>query len=1153
MSRLILSCAAAALLAVAGCNDTGEHFARAYQAKAPDELVGGDVAMARVGDWVLENDKIRIAILDKDSSPAPGVFGGTFVDADLQRPEATFRDGIGADQLAEVIPVANLLWPRPDTGDVTLVADGSDGGAAIVRVSGEAAVFLETLSILKTLGTALSAHVDLRMETDYVLEPGASYVRIVTRVYRADVAEPTEPLPLPVVTDEEPILDTVLGNSADGKAPGMLAGDFVFFGARNDIFAPGIGFDENKPIFDALFEGRDTFTHPLVFDYMAAAGGPVSYGYFNVGDPGGAPPKVLVPIITSSSTGFVTNTLNCSDGSADDATCDAKTAWSFERYFVVGKGDIASVADIIYAARGVEVGTIMGVVRGTNGQPEANGHVFVFRDPDPTRDWADIYAAVDQNYRDTGMPGLMGAIDADVGRDPVEDGDYRATLPPGDYLVVAQNEARTSTSGVARVKIVAGETAVVSPVVPPPARVRFRITDGAGQLTPAKLSFVSVGADGERMIDDGLRRPYMGEGRLGNGVRFQQPTTTGDGVMEVEAGTYDLIASIGPEYSTDTRRLELQAGQEISVTLVLVHEVPTPGWVSSEFHVHAAPSFDSGMPLRERVSRVAAEGIDFVVATDHDVETDYGPTVGALNLHDRLQTSVGVEMSTLELGHFVAFPLVYDELAIPAHGAPDWTCLDGPGLLQALTDRIVPGESGVRIITHPRDGIIGYISQLELDPYDFTRSLGFLSASNTLLARTTCDFDAMEVFNSKRFDLIRTPTNAEVIRFNLCMQAIEASTSVSELEQVCPELTSGGPLASCPAGERLSECKYRFRRRAAYLVAGQILRRTPEEQVALWNHVPAASDEAACTPSRHPNGADPADADAPCTFHVGTYDEWMRWLDAGLSVTLTGGSDSHGVAREPGFPRNMVRSDAAVPGAIVPGEAATEVVKGHVRPTFGPMVDVSVGEATEGDIVTVSGETFALRVKIRTASWFGVDRLEVYVNGALEHAEDLDAGPTAIVDYDDTLTLPVPAKDGFVTVYTVGTREENLFGPVHYDVPFGELQLPRVAALALGANPILAAFTDNLVTPAIPDFFPSFPAAISNAIFLDVDGDGAWTPSDAPPPLCAVACDYGAADADAPCREGEVCLPTGDCGLAIEGSCTTGPPGTEDRAPNTWP
>src|SRR5690606_24769523 len=103
-----ITVALAALFAVAACNARDEPFARAFRADSPSQLIGGDVGMARVGDFIIENDRVRIAVLDTESSPAPGVFGGTFVDADLQRPEAQYRGGTGHDQLAEVIPFANL-------------------------------------------------------------------------------------------------------------------------------------------------------------------------------------------------------------------------------------------------------------------------------------------------------------------------------------------------------------------------------------------------------------------------------------------------------------------------------------------------------------------------------------------------------------------------------------------------------------------------------------------------------------------------------------------------------------------------------------------------------------------------------------------------------------------------------------------------------------------------------------------------------------------------------------------------------------------------------------------------------------------------------------------------------------------------------------
>src|SRR5690606_18628553 len=128
-----------------------------------------------------------------------------------------------------------------------------------------------------------------------------------------------------------------------------------------------------------------------------------------------------------------------------------------------------------------------------------------------------------------------------------------------------------------------------------------------------------------------------------------------------------------------------------------------------------------------------------------------------------------------------------------------------------------------------------------------------LEAENVLLAQTTCDIDAMEVFNSKRFDLVRSPTNAEVIIYNRCYQRIDDAEDQAALDSACPELSPGSALATCASDERLSECKQRHRRRLAYLAAREILTRTPEEQLAIWTHVPGDSDDDQCTPANYPD------------------------------------------------------------------------------------------------------------------------------------------------------------------------------------------------------------------------------------------------------------------------------------------------------------
>ena len=1192
-----------ALALGAGCRDEGA-LLRAYQAESPDELIGGDVAMARVGDFIIENDKIRVAILNKDASPGPGVFGGTLVDADLRRPEAEFRNGNGHDQFAEMFPFANLLAPRPDSMDVEIIADGSDGESAIVRVSGDGAFFLDAMAVFES--PALSAFFPnvrayLRLETDYILEPGARYVRMVTRAIRTDPPDicdgefacdlscpgglhytddgcptcecaPDEPLTMTNMAESRPIFMMFFGDGDAGDEPGVVAGDFVFFGGQNDLFTPGAGFDEDRPVFDNLFEGRDPFTHPLLFDYMAASGGAVSYGFFTANPEGEPDPRVLVPIITSSATAFVTAASNCSVSADDDDTCDPWSSWSWERYFAIGEGDIASIADIIYEVRGTVTGDLIGAVIDPHVEPVKNGKVFLFTDPDPLTGWATIHDVVTANYLAIGSPGLLTQIDADLGLDPTEDGTYHATLPPGTYLAIATNEAMTASSAITRLTITAEETTVFHPIVEAPARVTAHITDEQGRLVPAKLSFRTLLDDGTLADGDALRRPYMGESRLGAGLRHLHLSPDGQGTFEVNPGTYRVVVSRGPEYSIHEVDFEVGPGDEHVVVAQLVREVDTTGWVSGDFHLHAEPSFDSGMKLTRRVVSAAAEGLDLAVSTDHDVVTSYQPTINELDLQDIIATGIGVELSTLELGHFIAFPLAYDDLAIPDHNAPDWTCKDGQGIIDELTDHIRPGAQGVRIMCHPRDGFIGYISQLGVDPFDMSRAnydrlkvdydpddpLAILSsdaplelvAGNVLFRRSTCDFDAMEVFNSKRFDLMRTPTNEEVIIYNRCMGRIEVAQDgeLDALDAACPELGWPGPLATCDPAERFFDCKMRYRRVLALEIERRILARTPEEQLAMWTHLPDPDEDAdRCDMTANPADVPDEYAQSPCVEHPGVIDDWMRWLQSGLAVTITAASDSHGLLREPGMPRTLVRSDAERVQDIEADAVAHDIVEGRALPTYGPVIDIAVDDAIVGDVATITGDTFELDLRVQTASWFGVDRIEVYVSGRLEQVINLGHGPEVIVDYDGTVTLPVPDGDGFVSVIAMGLADKNLLRPVYLDIPFGELQLPRVTALAFGSIPLFATFFTQ--PPLVPDFYPTFPLAMTNAIFLDVDGDGQWLRPGPGPAFCPRGCDpdLGAeVDGEPQCPDDQVCLSEGVCGYDITNACTTGPPGGED-------
>src|SRR5262249_54037813 len=148
------------------------------------------------------------------------------------------------------------------------------------------------------------------------------------------------------------------------------------------------------------------------------------------------------------------------------------------------------------------------------------------------------------------------------------------------------------------------------------------------------------------------------------------------------------------------------------------HEVDTSGWMSTDMHLHAALSFDSGMPLPQRVATAIDEGVELAISTDHDFETDYGPTIRSMLVEPYLATAIGAETTTIEQGHFISWPLRYDATIVPTHGSHDPTCQSGGEILDAL--RQIGGDASYAPFTinaHPRDGFFGYKYQLGVDPY----------------------------------------------------------------------------------------------------------------------------------------------------------------------------------------------------------------------------------------------------------------------------------------------------------------------------------------------------------------------------------------------------------------------------------------------------
>ena len=192
MPRLATIALAAGLgfaLVLCGCSQESPSLLRAKKIENRYELVGGPVAYADIGDFLIENDKIRVAVLDTGRSWGPGVYGGSLVDADIRRNDDRFPEGQGRDRFAEVFPMTNLLVPAPLGSKVWVVNDGKDGKEAIVRVQGEGYAMIYALYALRANKDLLQDVVQFQevkanvwFSTDYSLRPGESFVRMKTTV-----------------------------------------------------------------------------------------------------------------------------------------------------------------------------------------------------------------------------------------------------------------------------------------------------------------------------------------------------------------------------------------------------------------------------------------------------------------------------------------------------------------------------------------------------------------------------------------------------------------------------------------------------------------------------------------------------------------------------------------------------------------------------------------------------------------------------------------------------------------------------------------------------------------------------------------------------------------------------------------------------------
>jgi hypothetical protein len=973
-----------------GCGPSEEGFARARKMERLDEGIGGPKALAGIGDFVLENDRVRVAVLASSNpdgterhSPGPGTFGGGLVDADLALPVASRQGGRGEDRFAELMPTANMNVMRTSgADDVRILADGSDGGPAIVRASGGSEPFLTLLGALWALQRAPDFHIT----TDYILEPGKPWVQIRS-VYEYGPQAPS---------DDPPVED--MGYHDDGMPllrwaieDGVVGGDFYLSGGSVDVFAPGIGFDEDGAVFRAGQAGENTFDVPFRFPFVAGVAEGVSYGI--------APKlgQAYVPLFTASQTVVVGAGR---EGDGTDGRFPDGTTLEYERYFFVGHGDVASIWDQYLEARGLPFGRISGRVTEANtGVALSGAHVFVYAP-------GDVYPTSQFN---TDIHPL----------DSTPDGSFAGRLPPGTWELQVHQEGRPFSDRV-QVEVDEGGELAVQLEARQSGALTFVIRDETGRAVPSKLTVFKV--DGPA-----IRDPSLGDGFIGGQPQAVLFATYGQGAVELPPGRYQAVASRGLEYELDVSEpFDVDERRGAYLELAVERSVITDGWVSADLHVHGVASHDSGVSREDRVRTMVAEGVEFFASTDHDFIVDYAPAVESMGLTEWVQTAVGVETTTIEIGHFLGFPVGIDHLS-EAGGAMDWTGRTPDEIIDAVRERgRAVGHEPVVFVGHPRDGILGYFDQYGFDPYDGDPGRGgqpgnaavrrpTLSLTNPLLdsGNLSWKFDGLELLNGKRFELIRTPTAVE-------MEGYALGTGVDVYD---------------------------------------MMTRTMAEQEDLTNGV-------------YTLGSD----------FEGQVDDWFTLLNLGYRYTVLGNSDTHGwTGVESGCPRNFVMVDTDEP-AFLDDQAVADAVREHrVVASYGPFVRLWANGEPIGSEIVADGDV-TLEIDVQAPTWMRVDRVELYQNGTLIQEWAVEDAP--VVERFQVSHTVRPDQDAWYVVVVAGDDDlAPVFTPV--EIPYIELQ--AVVSEALGDLSVGSLIPPAI---PMPTTYPVMPFAITNPIWVDQAGDG---------------------------------------------------------------
>ncbi len=475
------------------------------------------------------------------------------------------------------------------------------------------------------------------------------------------------------------LIRTAVTNAGDKPLTKFDLGDAIQWG-NSRAFAPMFGFGIQR--------------RTEVLDWVGAEGYGIAYAW-----------------CTAQGMNRIINGLGWSDPIAVTTDLAQGETIVYERYFIAAP-TLAEAARIAWTLQDKELHEAQGIVRSrATGKPVIGIRVVA------------LASEVKVQPKNSGELSAEPAV-ATTHTD--KDGKFAFWLPAGNYRFQAKHVARLSLKDAA-IRLPTKAAKPVELLVSGAGVLVFEVRDSeTKELLPSRLTFFGI---------KGTATPDFGPNFLAAGAENYVFTATGKGARTIPPGTYRIYASRGLEYDVDVVEIVVPEQKPVKVSFNLKRSVDTKGWIAVDPHMHCSNSFDSAVSLEDRIVSCVAEGLEFMVMSDHDFVTDPMPTIRKLGLEKWIAGAAGVEITTRGMGHYNVFPLIPDPTK-PGNGTILWQNKTPEQIFAEV--RSLPTRP-LLIVNHPRFSTLAYFTPYGFDPETCTATKpGF-----------SLDFDAMELCNGK--------------------------------------------------------------------------------------------------------------------------------------------------------------------------------------------------------------------------------------------------------------------------------------------------------------------------------------------------------------------------------------------------------------------